>query len=247
MSETVHHQHPLYFIHSLREYVISPVSTATRLIEKERSEITAELEAFREFRDRINTIDAVERTPPRYPGDRYERQKVGKKPIDRVRSAYRDTVMDTAHYEEVYDEQLVEHMAQELGPDVAEGLRIDTSVVFTPPYKMAIVTGATRAVASRKKFIETLDEEATSIETAKTTLTDVLAALDTTAVPEWHCEPFNERVTDIAQRRQNELREKSALPQLDEYSLYEYLYREEQWTFPVLTAIARLRESVDTN
>lgn len=109
------------------------------------------------------------------------------------------------------------------------------------------MTGATSTVASRKKFIETLDEEATSIETAKTTLTDVLAALDTTAVPEWHCEPFNERITDIAQRRQNELREKSALPQLDEYSLYEYLYRGEQWTFPVLTAIARLRESVDIN
>lgn len=110
MSETVHHQHSLYFIHSLREYVISPVSTATRLIKQERSEITAELEAFREFRDRINTIDAVERTPPRYPGDRYERP-VGEKPIDRVRSAYRDTVTDTAHYEEVYDEQLVENMA----------------------------------------------------------------------------------------------------------------------------------------
>lgn len=232
-------------MHSLQEFVISPVSTAIRIVEQERSEITAELEAFREFRGRINAIDPVERTPPQYPGNRYGQYEAGEEPIDRVRSAYQDTVMDTSHYEEVYDEPLVEHMTQELGPDVAKGLHIDASVVFMPPYKNVLVESATSAVANREEFIETLNEEATSIDTAKTILTDIPAALDTTAISEWHCESFNERIDNITECRQNELRRKALIPQLGEYSLYKYLYQKEPWTFPVLTAIARLRESVD--
>lgn len=232
------HRHPQYFIYSLREFVLSPISGASCLVEQERSEVHDELEAFKQFRDRIIAVDPVEQATPQYPGSRYETIK---KPIKQVRSAYEDTVMNTSHY----DEALIEHMVRELGANVAAAVRVDTPVELTPPYKKALVTGTTRAVSNREAFIDTLNDEAASINQAKSDLTEILATLDTTVISEWHFGSFTERIDETSQRRQKELRRKVSTPQFDEYSLCRYLYQEESWTFPVLTAIARLRESVD--
>ncbi|MFB6102090.1 MAG: hypothetical protein ABEJ73_05940 [Haloplanus sp.] len=245
MSETVRYRHPQYFIQSLREYVLSPISTAARLVERERSEITAELEAFESFRDRLTSIDPVERTRTREASGRYMRHETTVEPMEQVRAAYRDTVMDTPHYHDVYREALVEHMAGEFGADVAEGVRADSSVAFTSPYKEALMTSTTGAVNRREAFVDTLNDEADSIDRARVVLSDILATLDTTVIPEWHCESFTERIDDIARRRQKALRRQSSIPPLDEYTLCGYLYQEEPWTFPVLTAITRTRESVE--
>lgn len=244
MSKTSRASNPRYHVHTLHEYGLAPLSTAMSRIEHEREEIANERDAFREFRVRVADIETVlPSSTPRCFAESTDRRPQSDA-FERVRVAYQATVMDVPHYEDVYDEPLLEHFASEFGAEVANGVRPESSVSFTAPYKHALVAKTTRAIRRREDFLEMLDEEARSIESAQTALADVFAALDTTIIPEWHCESFTERLDAVAQRRQRTIQERDSVARLDEHSLCMYLYEEEPWTYPVLIAVARTREAV---
>lgn len=164
--------------------------------------------------------------------------------MERVRAAYRKTVMSVTHYDDVYGESLVENVAAEFGPDLAEGLRKDGSIPLTRSYKNALRTAAAEAVQERRVFIDVLDRESQSIERARTELTDLIAELDTTILPEWYRETFETRLDRVAQERQETLRTRRSLPRIENHALTAYLNHEEPWTYPVLTAVTRVRETV---
>lgn len=243
MSDTNSERNPQYFVHSLKQYVLAPLSTAARLVNRERAEVSDELEAFEAFRERLAGIDPAPSTPPDRATQISGRASTTDR-VDRVRTAYRETVLSMPHYDDAYDEPLVEHLANEFGAEVADGIRPDSSVSFTVPYKNTLEAKATRAVRRREDFLETLDGEARSLESARADLSEVFAALDTTIIPEWHCESFTEQLDAVAERRQQTIQERDSIPRFDEHSLCAYLYDDEPWRYPVLTAIARTREAV---
>lgn len=242
MSNTSSERNPQYFVHSLQQYVLAPLSASMRLVDRERTEVNVEQEAFEEFRERLAGIDPAPIPPDRATQIAGHASMTDR--VDRVRTAYRETILSMPHYDDAYDEPLVEHLANEFGAAVADGIRPGSSVSFTAPYKNALEAKTTRAIRRREDFLETLDGEARSLEAARTDLSDVFAALDTTIIPEWHCESFTERLDTVAERRQQTIQERDSIPCFDEHSLCAYLYEEEPWTYPVLTAVARTREAV---
>lgn len=237
-------RHPQQFLHSLRRYVHAPLSAASCIVARERTELTAERDAFEAFRDRLTRIDPAAMTSAQStaPGLGIREPTVDQ--MERVRAAYRETVMSVSHYDEIYGESLVEHIAAECGAELAEGLRHETSVSLTAPYKNTLLTAAAQAAHRRQVFIETLDQDAQLIERAHTELTDLIAELDTTTIPKWYRESFTDRLDSIARERQETLQTRRSVPRLDEHSLCTHLYHDEPWTYPVLTAVARVRETV---
>lgn len=245
MSDVSGDRNPQYFVHSLRQYVLAPLSTATRLVDREQREVSAEVDAYEAFRERVNGIDPRPSTPP----DRASRlanpeSESSEDRLERVRAAFRDTVLSTPHYEKTYGESLVDHLASEFGAEVADAFRPESSVSFTAPYKATLEARATLAVRTRRNFLQTLDGERDSLESAHDDLASLFGALDTTIIPEWHCESFAEQLDDVAQRRQRTIQGRDSVTHFDAHSLCALLYANEPWSYPVLTAVARTREAV---
>lgn len=164
--------------------------------------------------------------------------------MERVRTAYRETVMSVAHYDEVYAESLVENLAVEFGRDLAEGVGPETSVPLTQPLLTALRRGARQAVQDRQTFITALDREAQSLEQTHSDLNALLAQVDSISIPSRYRDPFVDQLDGVAQERQEAIRSRQAVPCLDEHTLCAYLYRDKPWTYPGLTAVTRLREAV---
>lgn len=239
-----HDRHATQFLRALRQHVLGPLATAERTLTAERTEVTAERDGFEAFAERLATIDPVSTPPVSGPSPPMGGRDATVDRLDRVRTAYRETVMSVSHYDDVYGESLVEHVAAECGEDLAAGLRPETSVSFTSAYKIGLRSAAAHAAQERRLYLETLDRETTSIETARSELTELVDQLDTTTVPEWHRGQFSARLETVAQDRQETIRTRRTGQFLEGHALCQYLYQDTSWTYPVLTAVARIREAM---
>jgi hypothetical protein len=92
--------------------------------------------------------------------------------------------------------------------------------------------------------LKRLDDEDASLTAAKNELADIMDNLDDTQIPHWYANTFTERLFQLAANKQEMLRSHQSLGRLDGHSLCEYLYADEPWTYPVLTAVVRVREAV---
>lgn len=245
MADTDHKHHATQFLRELRQYVLNPLATAARILERERTEVTAEQDAFEAFAERLATIDPVMNRPV----EMQSFPTVGHNPsadrMARVRTAYRETVMSLPHYDDVYRESMAENLAAECGRDLAAGVCAEPAVELTPTYKTTLQTAAIQAAQERQAFLDALNQEAHSIETVRAKLTDLVAQLDTTTVPKWYQETFAARLDHVARDRQETIQTRQSLPRIEDHALPEYLYQDEPWTYPVLTAVARVCETVD--
>ncbi|GAA0278851.1 hypothetical protein GCM10009000_112520 [Halobacterium noricense] len=151
--------------------------------------------------------------------------------------------MDLPHYDDVYGESLEEHVAKEFGVEFADRLT-DSGTAFTASFKAMFQARLKHAIHSRQHFLTTLTEESQSITEARNSLNTLFVQLDTTILPDWYHENFAGELNTIAENRQQTLRNRPLETYLDDHSLCTYLYGEQSWTYPVLTAIARLREAV---
>lgn len=200
MSEANVEQDPLYFVDSLRQYVLSPLSTAERIVDQERTAVVNELNALKEFQKRLASIEPSRSTATDYT-TRLKHRNESLDKIAQVRTAFRETVLGTPYYDE-HERDLVDHFAEELGEDLAYGVRERSSMSFTEPYKNALTMETGQAIQERQEFLEIIDGEAQSIEHARSSLTDILSAIDTTIIPDWHCESFTDQLNAVAERRQ---------------------------------------------
>lgn len=244
MREGTCERSPQYFVSSLRQYVLTPLSTAACRINREQTELNAERDAFEAFDERLQSI--TPETPPtrQHPATSappYEQQA---DKTDCLRTAYEETVMNVPHYERVYGEPLVEHVARESHARFADGFKHTTGVSFTAEYKRALRQRVWQSIKRREDLLETLAEESQSVTDARTTLKDISMLLQTTVIPEWHAETFTTQLDTVAERRQEILRTRNSIDHIDVHSLCAYLYADELWTYPVLTAVARMRETV---
>lgn len=236
---------------SVREHVREPLRAARTRLEREEGELHAERVAFERFAEKVATItpsatsgqaatigQPVVAGGPATVTDDHAGEKRGE-----VREAYRETVMAVDHYEAVYDEPLLVNVAGELSSDIAESLRDDTGVALTEQLRAMIRAAATDAAERRVEFRTRVDEERESIEDARETLRDIVDALDSSGLPAWYRPAFEDELDELARRRQRRLQSRAAYRR-DGHDLCAYIYADEEWTYPVLTAIARLRNSV---
>jgi len=233
---------------SLRQHVLTPVSTAEGLVETERAEIAAERRAYEEFKTRVAGIDTA--SAPRVPSSPSQPSSrpgaVERRPqwVERIRSAFRETVMGVDHYDEVYGEPLDQHVAAELSAEVAATLQQETDAPFIEPYKRALTAAASDAVDRREAFVDALEAEQESLERGHAVLEEIIETCDGASVPSRHRAEFEDRLDDLAQTRQETVHRRTAPTRADTHDLCAYLYGDCDWTYPVLTAVARFRRVV---
>jgi len=223
----------------------------------ERSEVEAERDAFAAFVERVDACPA--RPPSRVASEPHPRTSV--RPTvnaaaapdrsARLRQAYRETVMAVDHYDAVYGESLATNAATELGTDVATALC--GGVPVTAALKTALYDAAVDARAERERFGAVLRRERRSLADAHAELDDVVTDL---------C-----RHQDIPRTRPDDGKSPSPLPELErrcehagderqavvqrqlqfarvDDALYDYLYGDRSWTYPVLSTVATLVEDI---
>lgn len=230
------------FLRSFRTYVLSPLTAAPRIVEREQRELEAEIEAYQAFLGRVEAIDIPTM------GATASREPVVLKSHSETDTAaefcraFRETVMAVSHYEEVYGEPLREHVTAEFGADFADTLCMGEQGRLPPQFKDALVVATAQSVRVRQEFLDTLNREAESIKQANDELTDLVTEFAETTVPEWYKERFQTQLDELTQKRQATIQNYPSTPYYDGHTLCEYLYSDETPTYPVLAAVARLRE-----
>lgn len=230
----------LYVLH---RHVLGPLSTAEAISDRERSEVAAERDAFDEFGDRVADLPAVsadrQTVPLAAPSPESPDRRIGG-----LREAYEETVMAVPHYEDAYGETLEENATVELGAELAQLFRADSSASFSPQHRELLVSAATRQVEDREEFCAALDSEIESVQSTSAALSGLLDTLDNSIVPAWHSDEFRAELDAIQASRQSTLFSRSLPSGYDGHTLCGYLYGDEPWTYPGLTAVARLLDSV---
>jgi hypothetical protein len=243
---------PEYYVdESFRDHILEPISIAEQVVEADRDEVTAERDAFQQFKNRLIDIDtggtssmrpgAMSATRPLWRGDG---DSGSEDQGERVRRAFRETVMCVDHYDHVYDQSLTEYASTELHPGVAADLRQDSPTSLDAVSMRNLWLCVDQAIEKRKGLCDQLDRERSSLETCRIALRELLATCDGPSVPDWYWETFESRLDDIAKDRQETLHRRIRLSPADGHSLCRYLYQGRDWTYPVLTAATRLASSV---
>ncbi|RLM95609.1 hypothetical protein [Haloarcula sp. Atlit-7R] len=230
-----------WFLHTWRDHILEPVETALTVLDEEHTELAAEQAGLEEFLQRLRALDPVEQ--PSSPVGPRSRQPAPD-PVKALRDAYTDTVLAVDHYESVYDESLVENVAIEFGQDYAALFHPETNVGFSPPLKRSLVAAAEQAIDERTSLDRAVKIEQESIQEYHGSLQEIIETLDSTVVPEWYRETFQSDIAAILQERQDQLH--SSVHRFETHEFCTYMYEDQLWTYPVLTSLARLQESVDS-
>ena len=227
----------------LRGHVLNPLTDAQTVVQREATEIDTERKAFDQLAQRVTTIETVPdlRPEPQAHTLRVESQLQA---TDQLREAYRETVMNVPHYENVYGESLETNVAAELPPEVAV-LFQEPADQITPDQKTRIRAAATNARTSRETLATNLADEQESLATACDELDAVITQLNEPHVPGWYTAQFEATLTNTIQIRQEILDDRPNRSRSDGHDLCHYLYADQGWTYPVLTAVARLRSAVE--
>lgn len=226
----------------LRRHTLEPITRAADAVASERKEVQAEIDAFLSFIDRVSELEPTQSTtgaPTSRSLSHATRADTGR----RLRTAYEETVVSVEHYDRVYDEPLTEHVAAELSPQLTPVFE-SNRVAFTEVYRRTLHEAVREAVGSREQLLSVLEDETASLETARDQLQDVLDRASSSGPRAAPAGEDLDRLDEIARQRQTELRSRPRLVQLNGHEFCEYAYESEEWTYPVLTAVARLRESI---
>jgi len=241
MSTTPVQDGTQWFLHTWRDHVLEPIETALSVLDVEHTELAAEQDGLEDFLQRLRAVDPAEQ--PSSPVGARSRQSATD-PVEALRDAYADTVLAVDHYESVYDESLVENVAIEFGPDYAALFHPETNVGFSPPLKRSLVAATEQAIDERTSLDRAVKIEQESIQEYHGSLQEIIETLDSTVVPEWYRETFKSDVTALLRERQNQLH--SSVHRFETHEFCTYMYDDQLWTYPVLTSLARLQESVDS-
>lgn len=147
------------------------VGAARSLLEEERAQLRAEIEAFGAFQRRIAEMDAAGGGRREHGATTVFDATASGVPPEEIERAYRETVMSVPHYETGYDEHLARNMAVEFGDDVANAV-VDGADLA--PYLKGTLLERSRAARSRRsELLEQLDEEAGALARVEPELTRI--------------------------------------------------------------------------
>jgi hypothetical protein len=149
---------------------VSHVTEARSLLDEERTRIADEAEAFATFARRVADVETA--TTPVTDGGGTATTALGTAPpddrLERVRDAYRDTVMAVPHYDAEYGESLPRNMGLEFGEDVA--VAVEEGGDLTPQLQATLVERSRTARRQRTALLGQLETEAEALDDAEATL-----------------------------------------------------------------------------
>lgn len=230
------------------------IDSALDAVEDERVSVGAERDALVAFSRRVAELPTV--TVSTGPPLVADRSRGGDPSLERVRTAYTETVMDVPHYEAEYGDTLANSLAVEFGDDLAAALVSGSTL--TPTVRDAVRAAASSAQREREEFLDVLEREASSLEGVRAdveTVQSELAGLDdrplsTRRFDDLHhlwsqVSDLRARVDGIGLRRQETIRShRSNLPGVPT-DLTEYLYADLSTSYPALASLASLGEELE--
>lgn len=233
------------------------ISTAIDVLEAERERVAAERAAFARFRSVVAEIEPSAPDSGTAAGGpaRTVVEPTADRGLERIREAYRATVMDVPHYEESYGEPLVENVAAELDPDAA---RTIADGRYTPPLRAALVAHSRTAADSRARLLDALDEERDTLETSADRLRAIAAERPERAIDRSGTRSLDgllgdretvcalcDRCDEVAIDRQAALRRSPGDGRSLDADEITYVYESLSVDHPVLADVATLGERLD--
>ena len=233
---------------------LSRLHDAVDALDAERDRTRRERDAFAAFVDAVASIDSE--NPRLTDGGpmAVNASRAGR--LSDVVDAYRSTVMAVPHYDDEYDDSLVEHMAAEFGDDVA--LAVQNGAILSPQLKRTLRASALQAKQRRERLLAALDAEGESLSSCTRTLAEVddaLADVDpdpdrprADLIADWQAvQRTRDTTVSLLESRQDAIHEqRHVVGQAGgPTTLYEYVYGDLPSTYPVLslgtTAVDRTR------
>lgn len=233
----------------------APIQRAQEIAREEETELTAEIEAFETFRHRIEDVQAHSASvDPAQTAVVADRRNADSAPHRTVCKAYRETVMDVPHYEHVYDESLVQNMAAEFEPGIAEA--VANELPFTPIVRTRLCSAARLSRTTREESRDVVRTELESLGDAYTRLWEVVDAIQSGATgtetdrnartggtPRRSIDDLLDRCQRVGADRQSLLQSQVQIA-LDDQPLSRYLYQDCPWEHPVLLVVATLADDL---
>ena len=225
------------------------VRAALAALRKEREAIVAEQDALNAFATRIKELPAAGPAPTVEAGSVGVVSAANSQPhgMAKVQEVYRETLMDVEHYDRDYGESLPENLAKEFGDGIAGAVLANDGL--SPQVKRALLTSAKEGHTRRGRYLETLDRERARLDEAGDSLETAAACCDAVDGNRLRRRSFEdlqnryerlddgrESLTAMLQQRQKQLREGVTFgwQRRDSESVYRYLYRNVDATYPVL-------------
>ena len=245
---------------------------AIAALHEERDQLLKEKQAFKRFAKRLRKLDAVDGSPEGlHPtntspvdygsdSDRLHNSKLASaaSTIAAVRTAYVETILDLSHYDDVFDESLRENLAGEFGAEIATA--IENSPVLYPQLKQWLLEGTTNAIDSREELLDPVESEIDALTAAKKEILNLAEELrsvlnqpirqmefNALQISRQRLKSVRSRCDDFAMRRQEQLqRQWQQLTLVEAGYLEKYLYHDCMSLHPVLSALTRLCELVES-
>jgi hypothetical protein len=248
------------------QFVPTHIRSAIEVVATDCDRTVTERDALARFADRISGLDVssvdlnadYSQQPPAQtlvaPASAATESQLA-----RACEIYRETVMGVPHYTEDYDDSLSESLAIEFGPEVATAMT--TGDHLTPHLRDRLVEATQEVRESRHALLQGLNSERSALEAADEDLTrlgadidDVLSARsfnswtnEDLVVARDHLHTHERECDQLVVDRQATLHEQR-VPSTHRIDLEfaEYLYQSLPVTYPVLTDIASLAETLHT-
>jgi len=246
-------------------FVPTHVRSAVAVVETDHERTTTERDAFASFLHRISDLDVSSADLQPNRAQQVSAQtlitpepaKHAESQLARVRDAYRDTVMNVAHYVEDYGDSLPESLAEEFSPEIATAVL--TSDQLTPYLRSRVIDATHHAREGRHALLQGLKNERTALRTADENLTrlgaDLADVLSAQSFYAWSDEDLA-TVRDCLHARQQECDQLAADRQATlqeqripsthhiDHEFTQYLYETLSVSYPVLTDVASLAETL---
>ena len=248
-------------------FVPTHVRSAIEIVTTDRDRTTSERKAFTRFSDRLSEFSvagvASKTNPPRHTPTQAALDQTSisrsESQITRVCKLYRETVMGVNHYSEEYGDSLGESITEEFGSETAATLA--NTDHLTPQLRDRLLEASTRAQKSRHALLQGLKHEHSALQNADETLSELGADLNdilsAQSLQTWPDEELTTAKKNLHERerecnrlatdRQTTLHEQR-VPSTHHIDLefIEYLYRSLPVTYPVLTDITSLTDTLRT-
>lgn len=248
------------------QFVPTHIRSAIEVVATDCDRTVTERDALARFADRISGLDVssvdlnadYSQQPPAQtlvaPASAATESQLA-----RACEIYRETVMGVPHYTEDYDDSLSESLAIEFGPEVATAMT--TGDHLTPHLRDRLVKATQEVRESRHALLQGLNSERSALEAADEDLTrlgaDIDDVLSARSFDSWtnedlvvardHLHTHERECDQLVVDRQATLHEQR-VPSTHRIDLEfaEYLYQSLPVTYPVLTDIASLAETLHT-
>lgn len=229
------------------------ISTAQDELTIENRRILAEIEAFEEFVDRLESDVTLSRPAQTTSGMRALTEQPRNSGTGELREAYESTVMSVSHFSEDYDETFYENLTAEFGAELAA--MIYQAGHIDEQCKSAVESLSITAIHERENLAETIQAEQESIDTISSQLHDIAVEIDSLSTIEFVAKDFGgleafwtrlqtleDKCDTIADERQETIRSHSRKLGTDnsETCLSCYLYKDLTEAYPILASIGIL-------